>query len=288
MARPRRRPPDVGRGRRDRRRALDHTARRRRRRRARAGSRRDRAPQGGRPARRHGLHLSQPGSVDRPAAGGGRCEVDHRRRPAVPAPRRARAPRRCARRGSPVTPGSTTTPRCAPACARSRCGIRRAGHKAVVFADDNSIVDREVAYRAGLGWFGKNANLLLPGAGSYFVLGCIVTTAEYPPGEPRRRRLRHVPALPRRLPDRRDRRARRRRRQPVPGVAGAEAGHVPGRVPRGARRPAVRVRRLPGGVPARGATRRVRASTLDHGASDDEQPQAWVDVLDCSTPPTSS
>jgi epoxyqueuosine reductase len=62
--------------------------------------------------------------------------------------------------------------------------IRGAGHKAVVFADDNSIVDREVAYRAGLGWFGKNANVLLPGAGSYFVLGCIVTSAEFQPDEP--------------------------------------------------------------------------------------------------------
>jgi epoxyqueuosine reductase len=62
--------------------------------------------------------------------------------------------------------------------------LRRAGHKAVVFADDNSIVDREVAYRAGLGWFGKNANILLPGAGSFFVLGCVVTTAEYARGEP--------------------------------------------------------------------------------------------------------
>jgi epoxyqueuosine reductase len=62
--------------------------------------------------------------------------------------------------------------------------IRRAGHKAVVFADDNSIVDREVAYQAGLGWFGKNANILVPGAGSFFVLGCIVTTAEYPIGDP--------------------------------------------------------------------------------------------------------
>jgi epoxyqueuosine reductase len=51
----------------------------------------------------------------------------------------------------------------------------------VVFADDNSIVDREVAYRAGIGWFGKNANLLLPGAGSWFVLGCIITTAPLPP-----------------------------------------------------------------------------------------------------------
>ena len=61
--------------------------------------------------------------------------------------------------------------------------LKEAGHKAQVFADDNSIVDRAVAHRAGLGWFGKNANLLLPGAGSYFVLGCIVTTAEYEPAD---------------------------------------------------------------------------------------------------------
>jgi epoxyqueuosine reductase len=55
--------------------------------------------------------------------------------------------------------------------------LRAAGFKAVVFADDNSMVDREVAYQAGIGWFGKNANLLLPGQGSYFVLGSVVTTA---------------------------------------------------------------------------------------------------------------
>lgn len=59
--------------------------------------------------------------------------------------------------------------------------IRRAGHRAVAFADDNSIVDRAVAHRAGLGWYGKNANLLLPGVGSWYVLGCIVTTATYEP-----------------------------------------------------------------------------------------------------------
>ncbi len=58
--------------------------------------------------------------------------------------------------------------------------IRRSGHKAVAFADDNSVVDRAVAHRAGIGWFGKNANLLLPGAGSFFVLGSIITTADYP------------------------------------------------------------------------------------------------------------
>jgi epoxyqueuosine reductase len=59
--------------------------------------------------------------------------------------------------------------------------IRAAGRKAVSFADDNSIVDREVAYQAGLGWFGKNANLLLPGAGSFFVLGSVVTTLPLTP-----------------------------------------------------------------------------------------------------------
>lgn len=61
--------------------------------------------------------------------------------------------------------------------------LRADGHRAVAYADDNSIVDREVAWRAGLGWFGKNANLLIPGAGSWFVLGCVVTTAELAPSE---------------------------------------------------------------------------------------------------------
>jgi epoxyqueuosine reductase len=58
--------------------------------------------------------------------------------------------------------------------------LRADGWKAVAFADDNSMVDREAAHLAGLGWFGKNANLLLSGAGSYFVLGSVVTTAPLP------------------------------------------------------------------------------------------------------------
>jgi epoxyqueuosine reductase len=53
----------------------------------------------------------------------------------------------------------------------------------VPFADDNAMVDREAAWLAGLGWFGKNANLLLPRAGSWFVLGTVVTTAPLPPAE---------------------------------------------------------------------------------------------------------
>ncbi len=58
--------------------------------------------------------------------------------------------------------------------------LRADDWKAVAFADDNSIVDREAAYLAGIGWYGKNANLLVPAAGSMFVLGCVVTTAPLP------------------------------------------------------------------------------------------------------------
>jgi epoxyqueuosine reductase len=61
--------------------------------------------------------------------------------------------------------------------------LRADGWRAVAFADDNSLVDREAAWLAGLGWFGKNANLLLPRAGSWFVLGAVVTTAPLPPAE---------------------------------------------------------------------------------------------------------
>jgi epoxyqueuosine reductase len=62
--------------------------------------------------------------------------------------------------------------------------LRSDGHRATVFADDNSIVDREIAYLAGLGWFGRNANILVPGKGSMLVIGCIVTTADLPIATP--------------------------------------------------------------------------------------------------------
>ena len=51
------------------------------------------------------------------------------------------------------------------------------GWRTRVLADDNALVDREAAARAGLGWYGKNTNLLLPGRGSWFVLGSVVTDA---------------------------------------------------------------------------------------------------------------
>jgi epoxyqueuosine reductase len=46
-----------------------------------------------------------------------------------------------------------------------------------VLADDNALVDRAAAVRAGLGWWGKSSNVLLPGRGSWFVLGAVVTDA---------------------------------------------------------------------------------------------------------------
>lgn len=59
--------------------------------------------------------------------------------------------------------------------------LRADGWRADVLADDNALVDREAAYRAGLGWYGKSSNLLLTGRGSWFVLGSIVTDAPLTP-----------------------------------------------------------------------------------------------------------
>ena len=55
--------------------------------------------------------------------------------------------------------------------------LKSSGWKARVVVDDNALVDREAAYRAGVGWYGKSANILLPGRGSWFVLGSVVTDA---------------------------------------------------------------------------------------------------------------
>jgi epoxyqueuosine reductase len=62
--------------------------------------------------------------------------------------------------------------------------LRGDGWRARVVLDDNALVDRAVAQRAGLGWFGKNANILLPGQGSWFVLGSVLTDAVLAPGAP--------------------------------------------------------------------------------------------------------
>ena len=58
------------------------------------------------------------------------------------------------------------------------------GWRARVVVDDNALVDRAAAHRAGLGWFGRNSLLLLPGQGSWFVLGSVVTDAPLEPTPP--------------------------------------------------------------------------------------------------------
>ncbi len=50
--------------------------------------------------------------------------------------------------------------------------------------DSAPIRERYWAQRAGLGFVGRNGCLILPGRGSFFFLGEIVTTAQLPPDEP--------------------------------------------------------------------------------------------------------
>jgi epoxyqueuosine reductase len=47
--------------------------------------------------------------------------------------------------------------------------------------DTSAVLERGLAARAGLGWFGKNTNLIAPGLGSYFLIGIVLTTAELVP-----------------------------------------------------------------------------------------------------------
>ncbi|HEY7067847.1 MAG TPA: tRNA epoxyqueuosine(34) reductase QueG [Chloroflexota bacterium] len=53
-----------------------------------------------------------------------------------------------------------------------------------VFVDDGPCPDRAVAQRAGLGFFGKNTNLLTRTHGSYVLLGAALTDVPLPPDSP--------------------------------------------------------------------------------------------------------
>ena len=44
--------------------------------------------------------------------------------------------------------------------------------------DTSAVLERDLAARAGLGWFGKNTNLLTEQLGSYFFIGVVLTTAD--------------------------------------------------------------------------------------------------------------
>ena len=57
----------------------------------------------------------------------------------------------------------------------------------VAYVDDRPLAERALAARAGIGWIGKNTNLLTHRrAGSWVFLGAILTSAELPAAEPLR------------------------------------------------------------------------------------------------------
>jgi epoxyqueuosine reductase len=50
--------------------------------------------------------------------------------------------------------------------------------------DTSAVLERDLAARAGLGWIGKNTNLIAVGGGSYFFIGTVLTTAALLPDGP--------------------------------------------------------------------------------------------------------
>ncbi len=52
------------------------------------------------------------------------------------------------------------------------------------YVDDGPMLDRAAANRAGIGWFGKNTNILTPGFGSWVFLGQVITDLALEPDAP--------------------------------------------------------------------------------------------------------
>jgi epoxyqueuosine reductase len=57
---------------------------------------------------------------------------------------------------------------------------RAAGARSRAGVDTSAVLERDLAARAGLGWIGKNTNLMSTALGSYFFIGIVLTTAELP------------------------------------------------------------------------------------------------------------
>jgi epoxyqueuosine reductase len=62
--------------------------------------------------------------------------------------------------------------------------LRERGYAAKTYVDHGWMLDRAAAARGGIGWLGKNTNLLVPGVGSSVLLAEIVTSAPLETDEP--------------------------------------------------------------------------------------------------------
>lgn len=58
---------------------------------------------------------------------------------------------------------------------------RLSDHRAEILIDDNRLVDRAAAARAGVGWIGKSTMVLAPGHGPWLLIGSVVTDAKLEP-----------------------------------------------------------------------------------------------------------
>jgi epoxyqueuosine reductase len=61
------------------------------------------------------------------------------------------------------------------------------GDRSEAVLDDNRLIDRAVAVRAGVAWSGKSTMVLAPGLGPWFLIGSVVTDASISPTKPMRR-----------------------------------------------------------------------------------------------------
>ncbi len=62
--------------------------------------------------------------------------------------------------------------------------VELAGTGCRTHVDAGPLVEKELARKAGIGWFGRNTNILAKPSGSYFLLGCLLTEAEFEPDPP--------------------------------------------------------------------------------------------------------
>lgn len=65
--------------------------------------------------------------------------------------------------------------------------IERLGGRSDVLIDDNRLVDRAAAVRAGLGWIGRSTMVLAPGHGPWLLFGSVATDLDLEPTGPMRR-----------------------------------------------------------------------------------------------------